>query len=236
MHTFFYRSRERGWNEKSTELRKSPELQKWVQRPWQRRGRSWRRSWGLQGFRYARKITWRTVKGQENNTGLYETRRIKKENQELHHTNALDQVYRLFCCILYSAVRLCNWNISALRCHIWNSPWGATDRGHGAGAGRSVCTTGTRSAGVVACCQVEIHCSTTLIRTVYFCKWCTYHLIGTLREVWPEGDVFGSADVEPDEELELLKQVLHANLPSECFHIQTFFFNFPSNCLPFKPC
>lgn len=41
--------------------------------------------------------------------------------------------------------------------------------------------------------------------------------------MWPEGDVFGSADVEPDEELELLKQILHANLPSEWFHIQTFF-------------
>lgn len=36
-----------------------------------------------------------------------------------------------------------------------------------------------------------------------------------LREVWPEGDVFGSADVEPEEELELLKQILHANLPSK---------------------
>lgn len=35
------------------------------------------------------------------------------------------------------------------------------------------------------------------------------------REVWPEGDVFGSADVEPDEELELLKQILHANLPRQ---------------------
>ncbi|TKS71507.1 Protein timeless -like protein [Collichthys lucidus] len=32
-------------------------------------------------------------------------------------------------------------------------------------------------------------------------------------QVWPEGDVFGSADVEPEEELELLKQILHANLP-----------------------
>lgn len=36
-----------------------------------------------------------------------------------------------------------------------------------------------------------------------------------LREVWPEGDVFGSADVEPEEELELLKQILYANLPSQ---------------------
>lgn len=32
--------------------------------------------------------------------------------------------------------------------------------------------------------------------------------------MWPDGDVFGSADVEPEEELELLKQILHANLPS----------------------
>lgn len=46
------------------------------------------------------------------------------------------------------------------------------------------------------------------------------------REVWPEGDVFGSADVDPDEELELLKQILHADLPSERLHIQTFFFFF----------
>lgn len=38
--------------------------------------------------------------------------------------------------------------------------------------------------------------------------------------MWPEGDVFGSADVEPEEELELLKQILHANLPSEWFKIQ----------------
>uniref|UniRef100_A0A7N6FFM4 Timeless circadian clock n=1 Tax=Anabas testudineus TaxID=64144 RepID=A0A7N6FFM4_ANATE len=35
------------------------------------------------------------------------------------------------------------------------------------------------------------------------------------REVWPDGDVFGSADVEPEEELELLKQILHANLPKD---------------------
>lgn len=46
------------------------------------------------------------------------------------------------------------------------------------------------------------------------------------REVWPEGDVFGSADVDPDEELELLKQILHADLPSKWLHIQTFFFFF----------
>uniref|UniRef100_A0AAQ5YFA2 Timeless circadian clock n=1 Tax=Amphiprion ocellaris TaxID=80972 RepID=A0AAQ5YFA2_AMPOC len=39
-------------------------------------------------------------------------------------------------------------------------------------------------------------------------------LLRAARSVWPEGDVFGSADVEPEEELELLKQILHANLPS----------------------
>uniref|UniRef100_A0A8D3BMD0 Timeless circadian clock n=1 Tax=Scophthalmus maximus TaxID=52904 RepID=A0A8D3BMD0_SCOMX len=39
-------------------------------------------------------------------------------------------------------------------------------------------------------------------------------LLRAAREVWPEGDVFGSGDVEPEEELELLKQILHANLPS----------------------
>lgn len=38
-------------------------------------------------------------------------------------------------------------------------------------------------------------------------------LLRAAREVWPEGDVFGSADVEPEEELDLLKQILSANLP-----------------------
>ncbi|KAM9859043.1 protein timeless homolog [Aulostomus maculatus] len=38
-------------------------------------------------------------------------------------------------------------------------------------------------------------------------------LLRAAREVWPEGDVFGSADVEPEVELELLKQILHASLP-----------------------
>uniref|UniRef100_A0A669E589 Timeless circadian clock n=1 Tax=Oreochromis niloticus TaxID=8128 RepID=A0A669E589_ORENI len=38
-------------------------------------------------------------------------------------------------------------------------------------------------------------------------------LLRAARSVWPEGDVFGSADVEPEEELELLKQILHAKLP-----------------------
>ncbi|XP_076012500.1 protein timeless homolog [Genypterus blacodes] len=38
-------------------------------------------------------------------------------------------------------------------------------------------------------------------------------LLRAAREVWPEGDVFGRADVEPEEELELLKQILHATLP-----------------------
>uniref|UniRef100_A0A3Q3FM10 Timeless circadian clock n=1 Tax=Labrus bergylta TaxID=56723 RepID=A0A3Q3FM10_9LABR len=40
-------------------------------------------------------------------------------------------------------------------------------------------------------------------------------LLRAARSVWPEGDVFGSVDVEPEEELELLKQILHANLPTE---------------------
>ena len=35
--------------------------------------------------------------------------------------------------------------------------------------------------------------------------------------MWPEGDVFGSADVDPEEELELLKQILYANLPSKFY-------------------
>ncbi|XP_077460077.1 protein timeless homolog [Stigmatopora argus] len=38
-------------------------------------------------------------------------------------------------------------------------------------------------------------------------------LLRAAREVWPEGDVFGSTDVEPEEELELLKKILHAELP-----------------------
>uniref|UniRef100_A0A3Q2U6V8 Timeless circadian clock n=1 Tax=Fundulus heteroclitus TaxID=8078 RepID=A0A3Q2U6V8_FUNHE len=38
-------------------------------------------------------------------------------------------------------------------------------------------------------------------------------LLRAAREVWPDGDVFGSSDVEPEEELDLLKQIFHANLP-----------------------
>ncbi|XP_023688185.2 protein timeless homolog isoform X1 [Paramormyrops kingsleyae] len=38
-------------------------------------------------------------------------------------------------------------------------------------------------------------------------------LLRAAREVWPEGDVFGSADVEPEEEMQLLNQILFANLP-----------------------
>ncbi|XP_030632953.1 protein timeless homolog isoform X2 [Chanos chanos] len=38
-------------------------------------------------------------------------------------------------------------------------------------------------------------------------------LLRAAREVWPEGDVFGTVDVEPEEELDLLKQILFANLP-----------------------
>lgn len=56
-----YWSRERGWNGKNPELRKSPQVQKRVQRFWQRRGRSWRRSWGLQASRYVCEFTWATL-------------------------------------------------------------------------------------------------------------------------------------------------------------------------------
>lgn len=72
----------------------------------------------------------------------------------------------------------------------------------------------------------------------FFYILCTYHPFGTQREVWPEGDVFGSADVEPEEELELLKQILHANLPSELFKIQilSFFSSCPKMCSPFQHC
>ncbi|XP_048856123.1 protein timeless homolog [Brienomyrus brachyistius] len=38
-------------------------------------------------------------------------------------------------------------------------------------------------------------------------------LLRAAREVWPEGDVFGSADVEPEEEMQLLNQILFADLP-----------------------
>ncbi|KPP74065.1 protein timeless-like, partial [Scleropages formosus] len=38
-------------------------------------------------------------------------------------------------------------------------------------------------------------------------------LLRAAREVWPEGNAFGSADVEPEEELQLLRQILFANLP-----------------------
>uniref|UniRef100_A0A3P9PI13 Timeless circadian clock n=1 Tax=Poecilia reticulata TaxID=8081 RepID=A0A3P9PI13_POERE len=38
-------------------------------------------------------------------------------------------------------------------------------------------------------------------------------LLRAAREVWPDGDVFGSSDVEPEEELDLLKQIFQANLP-----------------------
>ncbi|XP_039603256.1 protein timeless homolog isoform X1 [Polypterus senegalus] len=38
-------------------------------------------------------------------------------------------------------------------------------------------------------------------------------LLKAARDVWPEGDVFGSPNLEPEEELQLLKQILHASLP-----------------------
>lgn len=38
-------------------------------------------------------------------------------------------------------------------------------------------------------------------------------LLRAARAVWPEGDTFGSVEVEPEEELELLKQILFTTLP-----------------------
>ncbi|XP_010642972.1 protein timeless homolog [Fukomys damarensis] len=38
-------------------------------------------------------------------------------------------------------------------------------------------------------------------------------LLRSAREVWPEGDVFGFPDISPEEELQLLKQILSAPLP-----------------------
>ncbi|TRY66434.1 hypothetical protein DNTS_029844 [Danionella cerebrum] len=38
-------------------------------------------------------------------------------------------------------------------------------------------------------------------------------LLRAARAVWPEGDAFGSVEVEPEEELELLKQILFTKLP-----------------------
>nr|XP_058163942.1 protein timeless homolog isoform X2 [Dasypus novemcinctus] len=40
-------------------------------------------------------------------------------------------------------------------------------------------------------------------------------LLRSAREVWPEGDVFGSQDISPEEEIQLLKQILLAPLPRQ---------------------
>ncbi|XP_034499552.1 LOW QUALITY PROTEIN: protein timeless homolog [Ailuropoda melanoleuca] len=40
-------------------------------------------------------------------------------------------------------------------------------------------------------------------------------LLRSAREVWPEGDVFGSQDISAEEELQLLKQILCAPLPRQ---------------------
>ncbi|XP_020640470.3 protein timeless homolog [Pogona vitticeps] len=40
-------------------------------------------------------------------------------------------------------------------------------------------------------------------------------LLRSAREVWPEGDVFGSPNLEPGEEAELLKQIFFASLPRQ---------------------
>nr|XP_015861383.1 protein timeless homolog [Peromyscus maniculatus bairdii]XP_042119249.1 protein timeless homolog [Peromyscus maniculatus bairdii] len=40
-------------------------------------------------------------------------------------------------------------------------------------------------------------------------------LLRSAREVWPEGNVFGSPDISPGEEMQLLKQILSAPLPRQ---------------------
>ncbi|XP_059969191.1 protein timeless homolog isoform X2 [Mesoplodon densirostris] len=40
-------------------------------------------------------------------------------------------------------------------------------------------------------------------------------LLRSAREVWPEGDVFGSQDISPEEEIQLLKQIIWAPLPRQ---------------------
>ncbi|XP_060128020.1 protein timeless homolog [Zootoca vivipara] len=40
-------------------------------------------------------------------------------------------------------------------------------------------------------------------------------LLRSAREVWPEGDVFGSSSLGPDEEVELLRQIFFASLPRQ---------------------
>ncbi|XP_040839530.1 protein timeless homolog [Ochotona curzoniae] len=40
-------------------------------------------------------------------------------------------------------------------------------------------------------------------------------LLRSAREVWPEGDVFGSPDISPEEEIQLLKEILYAPLPRQ---------------------
>lgn len=39
-------------------------------------------------------------------------------------------------------------------------------------------------------------------------------LLRASRDVWPEGDVFGAAEVQPDEELLILREIFHADLSS----------------------
>ncbi|XP_006859499.1 PREDICTED: protein timeless homolog [Chrysochloris asiatica] len=40
-------------------------------------------------------------------------------------------------------------------------------------------------------------------------------LLRSAREVWPEGDVFGCEDISPEEEIQLLKQIISAPLPRQ---------------------
>ena len=49
------------------------------------------------------------------------------------------------------------------------------------------------------------------------------------RDVWPEGEVFGSPEVRPEEELLILREIFLADLPSEfafCVNCSLISFNF----------
>jgi hypothetical protein len=46
------------------------------------------------------------------------------------------------------------------------------------------------------------------------------------REVWPEGEVFGSPEVRPEEELLILREIFLADLPSEFVFLHKSFVDF----------
>ena len=43
-------------------------------------------------------------------------------------------------------------------------------------------------------------------------------LLRASRDVWPDGQVFGAADVRADEELLILREIFHADLPSKIYY------------------